>query len=62
MARKVLGDITFEEIIRDAFEAGFRSLKGDPVRPESRSRKPDAAAAENHLEADDLGELATTLS
>jgi hypothetical protein len=62
MASKRFGDITFEEIIRDAFEAGFRSLEGNPVRPGSRSRKPEPVAAETQLEDDDLGELATTLS
>jgi hypothetical protein len=61
MARKKVGDITFEEIIRDAFEAGFRSLGGDPVRPEPRSRKPEPPATETRREVDDLGEFATTL-
>ena len=61
MTRRKIGDVTFEEIIREAFEAGFRALDGNPVRSEPRSRKREPAARDPRPETDDLGELATTL-
>jgi hypothetical protein len=50
MASRRFAKITFDEIIRDAFDAGFRSLSGDPIRPEPRSRKREMSPAEAHLE------------
>ncbi len=61
MARKSFKDVTFEKIIRNAFEAGFRSLSGDPARPETPSRKREPTPAETHRQTEDLGDLATTL-